>query len=671
MFTQIDHKELIKGKELWRGGFGVVYQGTYRHSDVAIKQLLMTHISKAAAQEFESEAKAMAQLRSPNIVQFYGYCLSPYYCIVMEYMPNGSLFSVLHSEQPLEWPERFRIAVDVAKGLSFLHHEKILHRDIKSLNVLLGEDKQGHVAKLTDFGLSKVKTETKSYLTATKTKSDSVGTLQWMAPELFAPKATYTQKADIYSLGITFWELAARKIPYKEWGDSMLIPSWVEKGYREDIPEDCPAALRSLIAACWEAAPDKRPASDDVVTRLKKVTEGATTAASSLVSGPVYQANLDSGVGSSASSGFNQELQAVELLLKEASLNEKMEDHPDADKAYQNAIKKAKEGKLNDEAFAKVYAAYGEYLIRQNQKEAGEKQFRIAANFGYVRPTAVPAPKPASPVIFSPPPQKAPVPSVPKVSAQDLAKFLKLVAEGKQPQAEAMLKQNKDLSLVPGDVTDLSGRKFQGITGFQYAVWALDWHMWTMIKKHMPDDAIREQIKAMDTGAWVKQHNKSANWQSLVDALQKEIELINASKWTEEVVHWQRQVGGAQRQLPAHVVNEYCHPQRSFEKCPDFTQGAELPRTRKTDEGEWFTATYNGGQLGEKFAVLRGAEKGEAQAWWAVASGVACGIQPGDLASFVADDREACRALLAARTQQHDELVAQYAPELRGTTKLR
>jgi serine/threonine protein kinase len=70
--TTINHAELTQGQELGRGGFGVVYRGTYRHNDVAIKQLLLENISEAAAQEFESEAVVMAQLRSPNIVQFYG-----------------------------------------------------------------------------------------------------------------------------------------------------------------------------------------------------------------------------------------------------------------------------------------------------------------------------------------------------------------------------------------------------------------------------------------------------------------------------------------------------------------------------------------------------------------------------------------------------------------------
>ncbi len=148
----INFQELALEQELGRGGFGVVYKATYRHNDVAVKQLLSNDISADSAQEFETEVQFMAKLHSPNIVHFYGYSLSPNRCIVMEYMSNGSLYSVLHSNKPLEWPLRLQIATDAAKGLAFLHHENILHRDIKSLNVLLDNS---YKAKLTDFGLSK------------------------------------------------------------------------------------------------------------------------------------------------------------------------------------------------------------------------------------------------------------------------------------------------------------------------------------------------------------------------------------------------------------------------------------------------------------------------------------------------------------------------------------
>jgi len=289
----INYSELKIDKELGRGGFGVVYQGTWRHNDVAVKKLLVENISFDAAEEFEKEAKVMAQLRSPNIVQFYGYCVSPNYCIVMEYMPNGSLFSVLRSHKPLEWPTRFKIAVDIAKGLAFLHEENILHRDIKSLNVLLGSN---HEAKLTDFGLSKVKNETRSHTVATKTKSDSVGTTQWMAPELFkGRKAVFTYKSDIYSLAVTFWEIASRKIPFSDASSPDLIPTWVQQGDREDIPTDCPPALSALIQACWEGDPNKRPGADDVVTRLKSAIEGASSHGSaSTSSGIKYEDNFHS-----------------------------------------------------------------------------------------------------------------------------------------------------------------------------------------------------------------------------------------------------------------------------------------------------------------------------------------------------------------------------------------
>jgi serine/threonine protein kinase len=92
----------------------------------------------------------------------------------MEYMSGGSLFNALHSKQEINWPTRYRITADIAKGLAFLHESKILHRDLKSFNVLLSEDWH---AKLTDFGLSKIKTETASTSTV-GSKGTCVGWLQ-------------------------------------------------------------------------------------------------------------------------------------------------------------------------------------------------------------------------------------------------------------------------------------------------------------------------------------------------------------------------------------------------------------------------------------------------------------------------------------------------------------
>lgn len=124
---------------------------------------------EAACKAFEAEVQAMAKLRSKYIVQFYGYCLSPKYTIVMEFMSKGALTRLLLSKNSLNWDLRALTMTDMAYVLNALHSKNILHRDIKSLNVLLDEQFR---AILSDFGMSKIKTETR-----TSTKSIG-GTIQ-------------------------------------------------------------------------------------------------------------------------------------------------------------------------------------------------------------------------------------------------------------------------------------------------------------------------------------------------------------------------------------------------------------------------------------------------------------------------------------------------------------
>ena len=566
---KINHKDLTFGRKLGEGGFGVVHQGTWKeYTEVAIKQLFSNNLSNEASEEFDTETQTMAKLRHKNIVQFIGYCVSPEYCIVMEYMQGGSLFNVLRSKQPLDWTIRARIAIDMASGLAFLHQENILHRDIKSLNVLLDENGR---AKLTDFGLSRVKAETKSIATATKTNTnqDSVGTIQWMSPELFKRKAVYTQKSDVYSFGVTLWELASRKIPFADAANQVLIQGWVQDGDREDIPTDCPPKIASLIQACWDASPDKRPNAGSILTYLKSDRTDFTQLPSSpsQTTAPInsgYPGNFNSSASppSAYPGNFNSNVQAPPLSNYQGN--------------FESVVSNLNKIQLSPPP------------VPNRPKSPGAPVAPILNQFQNKR---------AQPTI--------------KVDAEALTTFLKLVAEGEQDQAEKLLKSNQDLALAPGDVTDLAGRTFKGITAFQYAVWALDWNMWTMLKKHLPNNEVaREQIQNMANGSWVKQHGASASWQNLLDALQKTIDLCNASKWDEANIQWNTKVGGAQKLLPVHVINEYCRPDRPFEPCPDFTKES-LPRTRNTNIGEWFTADKYG-KLGEDFAYYRYSNKSAA-----------------------------------------------------------
>lgn len=278
----VRHEELSFGKVLGRGGFGVVYQGIYRYNNVAIKQLHVTHPSSEALEEFKAEMAIMAKLRCPQIIQLYGIYLQPTYGIVMEYMSNASLYHVLHSDKPLAWTVRYTIIVDIARGLAFLHKEEILHRDLKSLNVLLDESMK---AKLTDFGLAKIKNETSTLASMT---GKVAGTLQYMAPELFKRKAIYTKKCDIYSVAMTFWEIASRNVPFGDaHGNQALVKEWVSEGQREEIPVDCHPKVATLIQSCWDKDSDKRPSAEEIVKTLLVGDPPASQ--------PSYYDNLESG----------------------------------------------------------------------------------------------------------------------------------------------------------------------------------------------------------------------------------------------------------------------------------------------------------------------------------------------------------------------------------------
>ncbi len=175
-----------RSQVLGEGSFGVVYWGIWHMVPVAVKQLHATRLTEASLQSFQKEAQRHALLRHPNIVMLYGVCIDERYGMVLEFMSNGSLYDVLHSNQDILWPVKLSIARNIANGLYYLHENNIIHRDLKSLNVLLDDHNQ---AKLADFGLADVKAETHS----TTTKSvRTPGITRWMAPELFERGARCT-----------------------------------------------------------------------------------------------------------------------------------------------------------------------------------------------------------------------------------------------------------------------------------------------------------------------------------------------------------------------------------------------------------------------------------------------------------------------------------------------
>ncbi|XP_074281542.1 RAF-like serine/threonine-protein kinase 24 isoform X2 [Silene latifolia] len=267
--TSLDYEimwdDLTVGEQIGQGSCGTVYHGLWYGSDVAIKVFSKQEYSEEVIISFRQEVSLMKRLRHPNILLFMGAVTSPQrLCIVTEFLPRGSLFRLLQrSTSKLDWRRRIHMALDIARGMNYLHscNPPIVHRDLKSCNLLV--DKNWSV-KVADFGLSRVKHET--YLT-TKTGK---GTPQWMAPEVLQNERS-NEKSDLYSFGVVLWELATQKIPWENLNAMQVIGAVGFMNQRLDIPDDVDPMWASMIESCWHSEPQSRPTFQELLEKLKNM----------------------------------------------------------------------------------------------------------------------------------------------------------------------------------------------------------------------------------------------------------------------------------------------------------------------------------------------------------------------------------------------------------------
>ncbi|KAM5577633.1 receptor protein kinase CLAVATA1-like [Rosa sericea] len=218
-----------------RGGAGVVYRGTMPNGDdVAIKQLKRD-------QGFSAEIKTLGQIKHRNIVRLLGYMSNKDTNLLLyEYMPNGSLGQLLHGSNGgnLEWEMRYKIAVEAAKGLCYLHNDcspLIIHRDVKSYNILLDSNFEAHIA---DFGLAKY------FHGPTDCMSSFAGTFGYIAPE-YGRTMKVDEKIDVYSFGVVLLELVTGRKPVVELVEEVVnLVSWVRKTTSQ-IPQ--PSTASSVL----------------------------------------------------------------------------------------------------------------------------------------------------------------------------------------------------------------------------------------------------------------------------------------------------------------------------------------------------------------------------------------------------------------------------------------
>ncbi|XAR73584.1 Non-specific serine/threonine protein kinase [Bertholletia excelsa] len=191
--------------KLGEGGFGDVYKGVLKNGNVvAVKRL--TLVSDRAKSDFESEVRLISNVHHRNLIRLLGCCnKGPQLLLVYDYMANGSLDKFLYGESrgTLNWKQRFDIIFGMARGLAYLHdqfHVRIIHRDIKSSNILLDDEFQ---PKIADFGLARLLPEDRSHLS-----TKFAGTLGYIAPE-YAIHGQLTEKVDSYSFGVVVLEIVS------------------------------------------------------------------------------------------------------------------------------------------------------------------------------------------------------------------------------------------------------------------------------------------------------------------------------------------------------------------------------------------------------------------------------------------------------------------------------
>ncbi|KAL4557542.1 hypothetical protein LXL04_035723 [Taraxacum kok-saghyz] len=275
----IDPQNLTLGKVIGSGSFGVVYKASYQGQTVAAKVLdfkikIPMGIMKEA---FIEEVQVWKNLDHPNVTKMIGATVSMItpnsrhkikkpkpennFCVISEYVNGGTLGSYLwkHRSKKLPYKTVIGFAIDIAKGLSYLHSQKVIHCDVKPENMLMDEKK---TIKIADFGVSEIEPLERFIISGEK------GTRGYMAPELVS-RQPHGRKCDVYSFGICLWEIYCCDVAYTFLLDN-LTPN-IYKEMRPSIPMHCPRPLAKLMEQCWETDPTKRPEMKEVVRVLESI----------------------------------------------------------------------------------------------------------------------------------------------------------------------------------------------------------------------------------------------------------------------------------------------------------------------------------------------------------------------------------------------------------------
>ncbi|GER48183.1 protein kinase [Striga asiatica] len=287
----VDLSKLFLGNKFAHGAHSRLYQGFYMDEPVAMKMIMVPNddddddengaLGARLEKQFVREVSLLSRLRHENIIKLVAAFRKPaVFCIITEYLPEGSLRAYLHKHKdPLPMPKLISFALDIARGMEYIHSQGIIHRDLKPENILITQDFR---LKVADFGIACEEA-------CCDQLADDPGTYRWMAPEMIKRKK-YGRKVDVYGFGLILWELVAGAIPYEDMTPIQAAFAVVNKNLRPAVPKDCAPAMKALIEQCWSLQPDKRPEFWQIVKVLEEFESSLTLDGTlNLVQNPIFQ----------------------------------------------------------------------------------------------------------------------------------------------------------------------------------------------------------------------------------------------------------------------------------------------------------------------------------------------------------------------------------------------
>jgi hypothetical protein len=280
----IEFSKLRQVQRLGSGSVGTVCKSIWLDGQIEVAEKMFYGSDHPS---FNNEVQILAGLAHPNITPLLGYAVDEGKCsIIMELMDEDLLFHMetrlrenVSRKSPFTLFEAVDMMLQIAEGMLYLHGNKVVHRDLKSQNILVKRrkdiDAEYVYLKVADFGLSKTKENSITH----SNQTPNTGTPRWMAPELMTMGANdflardqelrYPFKVDIYSFGMVCYEISTGKVPFSTVCSIKEVKKMVLNGDRPILPDECPQTLKTLILSCWNSEASLRPSFVEICKKLQ------------------------------------------------------------------------------------------------------------------------------------------------------------------------------------------------------------------------------------------------------------------------------------------------------------------------------------------------------------------------------------------------------------------